>query len=135
MEHIRELLECFPDSFINNKMEFISKEKSQCFFCLLNCENKRDVELNVVQFLSRGYKEGSYSKKHMLIKHQKYMVDGINSYIGTEYKYDGFEIKLIYKYLGNGINKELAKKFVDSRFDMNVLVDFDKKGEKENGIN
>ena len=48
------------------------------------------------------------------------MIDGINKYIGTNFDFEDMDI--IYTTLGNDVNRPLCEKFIDSGYDMNILI-------------
>ena len=48
------------------------------------------------------------------------MLDGINKYLGTNFDFEDMDI--IYTKLGNDVNRPLCEKFVDSGYDMNILI-------------
>ena len=48
-----------------------------------------------------------------------FILNAINKFLGTNFNLD--EMEEIYVYLGNGINRVKAIKFIESNYDMNVL--------------
>ena len=48
------------------------------------------------------------------------MLDGINKYLGTNFDFE--DMGIIYTKLGNDVNRPLCEKFVDSGYDMNIII-------------
>jgi len=72
-----------------------------------------ELKLKVLEWLSRAaFKEGNETTR-------KWYLDGINRFLETNFNSEDME--LIYVKLGNAVNRELTKKFVDSNYDMGVL--------------
>lgn len=109
-----KLMNCFPNSFINHLGEFIAHRETNEYFILANCENELDVKCKVLAWLSRGAcKIEPYKRK------QKIMLAGINKFLGTDFNINYMEI--IYQYLGNGLRRPLAIKFIESGYNMSIL--------------
>ncbi|MGL4338631.1 MAG: hypothetical protein ACRCST_17220 [Turicibacter sp.] len=115
------LLSYKPHSFINWNGEFIPNEKSGCYFKLNFDErlSEKEIKIQVLHYLSRGYKEEPYYHNFRNVAHQTFMNKAFNEYLGTSFTSD--EIKEIYTKFGNGSNKELARIFYDSGCDINLL--------------
>lgn len=72
-----------------------------------------ELKLKVLEWLSRSaHKEGNDAVR-------KWYLDGINKFLGTYFTNEDME--LIYCNLGNAINRELTKKFIESNYDMGIL--------------
>ena len=119
-EILLKLLQSFPRSFINDRLEFIAHTAANQYFLLKDCESEFDVKCKILEWFSRGaYKTepfDSYSKNE---RFHEFMLDGINEYLGTNFTEDDMEI--IYTYLGNRCNHPKTVKFVESGYDMAVL--------------
>ena len=119
-EYKKYLLECFPNSWFNENNEFIADTKSNTYFIFGNCKNTEDVECKILEWLSRSAAKGQpYSQDWRNRKFRKFMLDGINSVLDTNFSIG--DIDFIYQKLGNRINHSLTVKFVESKFDMKVL--------------
>ena len=119
-EYKKYWLECFPNSWYNENNEFIAHTKSNTYFIFGNCKNTEDVECKILKGLSRSAAKGQpYSQEWRNRKFRKFMLDGINSALETDFSTD--DIKLIYQKLGNRINHDLTVKFAENGFDMKVL--------------
>lgn len=117
---IQRLMSCFPRSYINQHGEFIAHEIANEYFILKNCENELDVKCKVLEWFSRGaYKTQPYSTKKKNDEFHKFMLDGINEFLGT--KFTENDMELIYTYLGNAVDHELTIKFICSGYDLEVL--------------
>ena len=119
------LLKAFPNSFINCHGEFIAHKKGNEYFILKNCESELDVKCKVLEWFSRGaFKSEPYRRrKDLNDKLHKFMLDGINNYLGTNFTHA--DMLKIYCPLGNACNHSLTIKFIESGYDFDVL----KKGE------
>ena len=115
-----ELTACFPGSFINRNGEFIAHPNSNQYFILHSCETLLDVQCKVLEWLSRAaYKTAPYQNKAANKRLHRFMLDGINRYLGTNFTHKDME--LIYTYLGNACNHQHTIRFVESGYDMDVL--------------
>ena len=114
------LIESFPNSFVNEHMEFIAHKPANEYFRLEDCEYPEDVECKVLEWLSRSaYKSQWYSTHWRNEKFRKFMRDGINNFLDTDFSEN--EFRIIYTKLGNAVNHELTKKFVNSNYDLVLL--------------
>ena len=114
------LMRYFPGSFINHNGEFIAHKKSNTYLVFDKCENLQDLAVAVIEWLSRAaYKTEPYYSTAANNKFHRFMLDGINNFLGTEFTNDDME--LIYTHLGNGVNRKLAVQFVESNCNMEVL--------------
>lgn len=123
-EDIREakeaLLLSFPGSFINENNEFIAHIKKNRYFLLEDCEYPEDIDCKVLEWLSRDACKGQpYSQEWRNKKFRKFMLDGINNYMDTNFTED--EMMKIYTYLGNACDHKKTMQFVKSGCDMKVL--------------
>lgn len=122
----KKLMNCFPNSFINSKGEFIAHREANEYFNLDNCNDELEVKCKVLAWFSRGaHKTAPFGKRKNEIFH-KFMLDGINSFLGTDFTSE--DMDLIYTYLGNDVNRDLTIKFINSGYDMAVI---DKTAERQ----
>lgn len=122
MTELRELFDLFPRSFINANLEVILIPKTNTYFSLEGVESRRDIIAKLLMWCSRPIAKGQpfrSQKRNNLFR--EVTKKTLNNYLGTLFS-DG-DIDLIYQRLGNGINPELAYRFIDSGFDMGVLND------------
>lgn len=135
-KEIKKLKDIFKDSFINDSLEFIailnfypSKYKGEfkkgrgffanAYFNISNCNSAIDVKCKVLEYLSRDCYKTSIGGDYTDMLFHEYMSDCVNKYFGACWQKEEFE--QIYKYLGNGINRDKSIKFIESAFDFNVL--------------
>lgn len=115
-----ELIACFDGSYINRNGEFIAHPRTNQYFILRNCETLLDVKCKVLEWLSRAaYKSQPYNTEAANKRLHRFMLDGINKYLGTDFTHEDME--LIYTYLGNACNHQRTVRFVESGYDMDIL--------------
>lgn len=121
-EIITRLMNCFPNSMINQNGEFIAHIRTNQYFILRDCKTEKDIKCKVLEWLSRsGCKTIPYRKDKKNKEFQKFMRDGINQFLGTGFSEE--DMYEIYTYLGNACNHKKTVKFIDSGYDMSVLTD------------
>lgn len=83
--------------------------------------NESDIELKrrFISVVSRCYKTQPYRTFKRNIEYQQKYISAFNKALGT--KFNIYELADIYTYLGNGCNKPIAIKFIESGYDLNVL--------------
>ena len=120
-EILNDLFEAFPNGCIRfTADEFYPTEHSYLtWITILETTNRVEAEQAVIEEFSR-YAVKEDGPEWL----SKYMLEGINVFCKTDFKMA--DMKLIYKYLGKGINPNLAKLFVLSDYDMNVLKRLEK---------
>ena len=124
-ELAKKLMRCFPGSFINYEGEFIAHRTSNTYLIFDTCENEQELKYKVLEWFSRAaFKTEPYDSNKSNHKFNRFMLDGVNAFLGTAFTFDDME--LIYTYLGNAINHDLTIKFVESGYDMEVLRELEK---------
>lgn len=119
-ELITRLMKCFPNSFINHNGEFIAHKKSNTYFILMDCKTELDVKCKILEWLSRSaYKTEPYRRKDKNEEFHKFMLNGVNAFLGMNFTAEDME--LIYTYLGNACNHKKTVQFVQSGYDMEIL--------------
>lgn len=114
------LLKSFPESFINERDEFIAHKRSNTYICLGYCKNPIDIKCKVLEWFSRPASKGiPYSHEWRNRQFRKFILDGINDFLETDFTESDMEE--IYQYLGNAINHEKTVRFVESGYDFKVL--------------
>lgn len=114
------LMECFHNSFINYKGEFIANRISGDYFDFVSCVDETDVKCKVLEWLSRAASKGQpFKSDRANKKFQISILDGINRYLGTNLSHD--EIDDVYTYLGNRCNHAKTLRFIESGFDVRML--------------
>ncbi len=97
-EELKKLMSYFPDSFINRQLELILISK-----VLMWCT--RDIA-----------KVRPYQQKKRNIDFYVDNRDRLRKYLGSD-----INVHVVYNHLGNGINKELTHRFIESGFDIDLL--------------
>ena len=121
-EYKLALLQAFPESFINERDEIVAHKHSNTYLCLGDCKKPIDIECKVLEWFSRPASKGMpYSQEWRNRKFRKFMLDGINDFLETDFSESDMEE--IYQYIGNAINHEKTVRFVESGYDFNVLVE------------
>ena len=120
LDIILKLMRCFAGSTINQFGEFIAHEKGNAYFNLNNCKTELDIQCKVLEWFSReAYKSTPYRQNSKNEKYHEFMLNGINKYLGTEFKHE--DMMVIYCELGNAVNHKLTIEFIQSDFDFSVL--------------
>lgn len=116
------LLQAFPESYINKRDELIVHKRSNTYLCLGDCKKPIDIECKVLEWFSRPASKGMpYSQEWRNRRFRKFMLDGINDFLETDFTESDMEE--IYQYLGNAINHDKTVRFVESGYDFKVLED------------
>lgn len=114
------LLKSFQESFINERDEFIAHKRSNTYLCLGDCKKPIDIECKVLEWFSRPASKGMpYSQGWRNRKFRKFMLDGINDFLETDFSESDMEE--IYQYLGNAINHKKTIRFIESGYDFSIL--------------
>lgn len=78
---ISKLMNCFPNSVVTSKVEFIAHIRSNTYFILKDCKTEMDVKCKVLEWLSMAaYKTEPYSTKESNDKFHKFILQGINDF-------------------------------------------------------
>ena len=121
-ELARKLLECFPKSFINHNGEFIAHKKSNTYMLLENKETWLDVAVGLVEWFSRAaHKTEPYNSTAANAHFHRFMLAGINEFLKPATPLTHEDMDMVYTYLGNGVNHDLAVQFVESDCKMETL--------------
>lgn len=107
------LRDAFPKLFLNANYEIIIYPARNSYFLMANVDTERDLKAKILEWISRE------ASKSISKPSQKYHLEGINAFLGTEFTRD--EMTEIYTYLGNRCNHEKTLRFIDSGYDMRTL--------------
>lgn len=94
-------------------------EKNMFWFSLEKIESDIELKRRFISAVSRCYKTEPYRTSKRNIEWQQKHISAFNEALGAKFNDD--EIAYIYTYLGNGCNKQIAIKFIESGYDLNVL--------------
>lgn len=117
---IKRLITAFPGSFINDNVEFIADRRINSYFWLGDVPNETILKAKVIEYFSRPSFKGEYYRSQK--KNQEiydFHLQGLNEFLETDFTPE--EIEDIYTKLGNGINRPLTLKFIESGYDMQVV--------------
>lgn len=104
----------FPKFYINHNLEVIVHPRRNTYFLLKGVETERDMIAKIFECLSRE------AAKSVSKESQKYHLDGINAFLGTNFSQD--DMMQIYTYLGNCCNHKKTLRFIESGYDLSVLT-------------
>lgn len=104
----------FPEFFINHNLEVIVHPRRNTYFLLKDVETERDVIAKILEWLSRE------AAKSVSKESQKYHLNGINAFLGTNFSQD--DMMRIYTYLGNCCNHKKTLRFIESGYDLSILT-------------
>ena len=117
---IKKIMKSYPNSFINSEFELILVRKNNTYFRLEDCKTELDVKCKLIEYGSRcACKDMPYAYLMRNINFWGMNTVYFNKAMGTSFLREDME--LIYDRLGNGVNRELTVKFIESGYDMNLL--------------
>ena len=120
-ETVKRLMNCFDRSFINQHGEFVAHSIANEYFILSDCKDEFDIKCKILEWFSRGaYKAEPFRSYKKNEEFHKFMLDGINEFLGTDF--DTMDIEQIYTYLGNACNHEKTIVFIESGYCMEALT-------------
>lgn len=119
-KYISDFMNMFSNSYINRHNELIVEPKLNEYMNISSVENELDFKCKVIERLSRAtHKTQWYKSQKFNDKYNKLFLCRCNSYLGVNFNEN--EWSIIYTYLGNGVNHELTKKFIESGYDLSLL--------------
>lgn len=118
-----KIMSAFPHSFIKyyvyGGFEITLDEQNVLCFSLEGIGSDLELKRKFISVVSRCYKTQPYRTSKRNSEWQQKYISAFNKTLGTKFNAD--EIAYIYTYLGNGCNKPIAIKFIESGYDLNVL--------------
>lgn len=119
-EYVEDLLDLFPNSFINEEQEFIAEPRTNLYFLLSNCNSLLDIKCKILEWFSRdAFKSRPFRSDLQNKEYQDNIREKINEFLGTDFTRD--EMMDIYTMLGNNINRKLCIEFIESGYNMKLL--------------
>lgn len=109
------LREAFPKFYLNYNYEIIIYPACNSYFLISDVETEIELNAKIIEWLSREASKGIAKPS------QKYHLDGINTFLHTEFTKD--DMTEIYTHLGNAINHKKALRFIESGYDMTILTE------------
>lgn len=121
IDEIFKVMKCFHDSYINSFGELIISVKGNVFFTATDCKTKEDVICKLLEWCSRPMAKGEpYASARRNSEWRESLIYGLNLYLGTSFTQEN--MYWIYDKLGNRVNHELTLRFIDSGFDLSLLL-------------
>lgn len=107
-------LQVFPKSFINNSNEIILEPRNNVYFRLEDIETALDFKCKMFAWVSRPIAKSlnNYWSPKVL--------RSFNQVLGTNFTKK--EMNCIYDRLGNDVNRQLTVRFIESNYNMALLV-------------
>ena len=99
-------------------------------FSLEEIESDLELKRKFISVVSRCYKTQPYRTSKPNIQWQQKHISAFNKALGTKFNAD--EIAYIYTYLGNGRNKPIAIKFIESGYNIEILKQLIAERDKNN---
>lgn len=128
IDEIFNVMKCFPNSFINRNGEVILSEKG-VYFNAMDCTDKSDIICKLFEWCSRPIAKGvAYSSAKRNREWQENLLNGLNRYLGTQFSLE--DVYYIYQELGNGVNHNLTKEFIESNYNMDLIYGKQKESEE-----
>ena len=122
LDCVLKTMNIFNKSYIDQGGNLVFLPGYNIYIQTKDIRNKNDFVLKILVWLSQYASRMSRLKKHSEeILFQKNMDDTIGSLIGKEFTEEDYRI--IHMKIGCGSNIDLAQRFKDSGFDMEVLTD------------
>lgn len=111
---VAQALQVFPKSFINRSKEIILEPKNNVYFRLVDVRSELDFKCKMFAWVSRPIAKSL--NKYWAPR----VLKSFNELLGTNFTKD--EMYEIYDRLGNDINRKLTIKFIESGYDMTLLM-------------
>ena len=107
--------EAFPKFYINHNLECIVHPRRNTYFLLKDVNTEGELVAKILEWLSRE------AAKSVSRESQKYHLEGINTFLGTNFSQE--DMMQIYTYLGNACNHRKTILFMLSGFNLDVLTE------------
>jgi len=113
-DYVEKFMSCFNAKTVTRFNEIILNKKWNIFINVKeSVVNEFDLKVKAINWLSRPSHKGVDNKT------QDFILSGLNKFLGTFFNKDAMDI--IYTRLGNAVNTPLTKKFIESKYDMELL--------------
>lgn len=123
----KQLMEAFVGSYVNRHADFIASKRQNIRFTLDGCD-EMEARCKVLEQVSiAAAKHQPYRYDTANRKYNDQMRAGINTFLGTQFTRG--DMLVIYDRLGNGKDRELTLRFIESGYSMGVLLRKEKHGE------
>lgn len=119
-DEVFELMNCFPNSFINRCGEMILSENGNVYFTIKNCKSKTDIIVKLLEWCSRAMAKGEpWANEKRNSAWRDEMISCLNKYLVTQFGQE--DMYWIYDKLGNSANHTLTLDFIESGYDMAII--------------
>ena len=82
LEELKEVMACFPNSYINHNLELILIPKTNTYFKIEDCECHLDVKEKVITWCSRTIAKGQpYANPNKNIVFRHHNLNNLNIYL------------------------------------------------------
>lgn len=116
-EKLDRALDMFDGSFVHISDELILSKKWNIYFRLPDIKTASEFDYKILSYLS--FYTASHHFKPSSAQ-SKWALNKINRWFKKEFTID--EMQKIYAKLGNGANRELGVRFIESGFEMELLT-------------
>lgn len=119
-KYVLKVMSKFNDAVINSYGELVLSYKYNVFIQLNDVRNRKDFSLKLLVWLSQHTIH--FEKISADVESRSFsgnVVRAIKYITGKEFSFSDY--MLIHELIGCGLNKELANKFMEQNFDMEVL--------------
>jgi len=125
IDEVFNVMKCFPDSFLNPFGELILSVRGNVYFTAKECATKQDIVCKLLEWCSRPIAKGQpYQSEKRNKEWRESLLIGYNEYLQTNFTQE--DMYWVYDRLGNAVNHELTLKFIDSGFDLSLLLSKEK---------
>lgn len=126
IDEVFNVMECFPNSYINRCGELILSDKGNVYFTAKNCKTQKDIICKLLEWCSKPLAKGEpYCQEKRNREWREKLLFGYNKYLGTQFTQE--DMYWIYDKLGNAVDHELTIKFIESGYNLKLL--YPQKGE------
>lgn len=116
----KRLMEAFPGSYVNKHTDFIASKRQNIRFILDGCD-EAETKCRVLEYVSiAAAKHQPYRYDSANRKYNEQMRKGINAFLGTQFTRG--DMLVIYDRMGNGKDRALTLRFIESGYSMAVLL-------------
>ena len=122
MDEVLNLLQTsFPYGFISSSSEVILEKTGNVYFSVHSGMTREEIIFKILEWCSRHCAKGEpYKNSKRNSEWRDSLCLRFNRYLGTNFNQNDFY--WIYDRLGNAVNHDLTIKFVESGFNMDVLM-------------
>ena len=126
IDEVFNVMECFPNSYINRCGELILSVKGNVYFTAKYCKTQKDIICKLLEWCSKPLAKGEpYCQEKRNREWREKLLFGYNKYLGTQFTQE--DMYWIYDKLGNAVDHELTIKFIESGYNLKLL--YPQKGE------